>query len=386
MSSSILIVSDRLPSTSGAGAESVLSALCSVTACLGDRVDFLVSEGALIKVSFERLAPPSHDHLTFFRAAQPVRAADAIAALNVATKEPAALRPSAYRKVFVFGDSNIIELSRFTGHKVAWPDDPPYLVSAFKAGCSLLPLRSRARALASGLSERWQHRKLNRALAAYELIVHHANHHATDFGKAVPTPIIYAPPLIPSMREASGAANAAPGVCRSGFIHVGHLGGAASLAAVEVLLSQPVRQHFRAAAVDPLTLVGKADIPGRIKDSLVDCGYRLTGFVDDLDQAMFSCRAVVVPGNYFVGARTRILHALSLGTPVVAHASCLAGTPELKQCPAVELFDSDTGLVSALTRMETLDPAGLHELSLAALCFMRAFAPTVEQKWRAVFE
>lgn len=384
MTSSILIVSDRLPSTGGAGAESVLSALCDLALGTGAQVDFLVIESDLIKVRFDRLPKDLPKQLGIYRAAPPANGVDSLSATDVRLDRPRALHPASYSKSFVFGDRNIIAFSHFGGQKIAWPDDPPYLVSDFKSGCSLLPLRSRARAFMRGRVERLRHRALCKALTTYAEVVHHANHHAAEFHLAVRKPITYAPPLIPSMRQAAPA-RAAQRVARKGFIHVGHLGGAASLAAVEVLLAQPVKAHFLATQ-QVLTLVGKADIPERLRQRLLSCGYRLTGFVEDLDEAMRDCRAVLVPGDYAVGARTRILHALSLGTPVIAHTSCLAGMPELRDCRAIQLFSSDAEFVHLLDRLEGLDLAGTDQLSESALRFMAAFAPAVEQKWRALFE
>jgi glycosyltransferase involved in cell wall biosynthesis len=347
-------------------------------------VDFLVIESPLIRVNFERLPNDYGSNLTFLRAVAPRQPSHELAATSLPSGQACRLELMKYHKIFVFGDDNIILFDRLAGHKVAWPDDPPHLVSDFKASCPLLPVRSRFRSRLRSIQERWKQHLLHRALRSYELIVHHAHHHADEFQKASARPILYAPPLIPTMSALTPLQSAPSLIPRQGFIHIGHLGGAASLASIETLLSAPLCEYLRTSK-EPLVLIGKADIPITIKSSLEIAGYLLMGFVDDLESAISSCRAVVVPGDYAVGARTRILHSLSLGTPVVAHRSCIAGIPELQTCKAVELFDSAEQLVRALAKLEKMDEASLLRQSVVALEFMADFAPRVEQKWKSVF-
>jgi len=381
----VLIVSDRLPSAAGAGAESVLSALCTITAGQGIVVDFLVIESPLIRVNFERIPTDYGPNLAFLRAVVPHQCDHEVSVTRLPDGQECRIDLKRYHRVFVFGDDNIVVFGRLAGHKVAWPDDPPHLVSDFKAGCNLLPPRSRLRSRMRSFQERWKQRVLQRSLRTYELIVHHAHHHADEFRRATARPILYAPPLIPSMLMLQHLPSTPPWwVPRRGFIHIGHLGGAASLASIEMLLSLPVRAYFESSE-EPLVLIGKADIPAALQSKLESAGCRLMGFVDDLEAAMRACRAVVVPGDYAVGARTRILHSLSLGTPVVAHLSCLAGIPELQKCAAVELFDSAEELVQVLAKLAKMDEVALRQLSSAALEFIGDLAPRVEEKWKSVF-
>ncbi len=384
MSATVLIVSDRFPSAVGAGAESVLSALCTITASSGTVVDFLVIESPLIRVNFERLPTGYGSNLAFLRAVAPRQPGQEFAATYLCDGQACKLDLMRYRKVFVFGDDNIILFGRLAGHKVAWPDDPPHLVSHFKAGCNLLPSRSRFRSLMRSLQERWKQRVLHRALRSYELIVHHAHHHADEFRQATARPILYAPPLIPSMSVPHSLPSASQRAQRRGFIHIGHLGGAASLASIQMLLSALVHGYVNGSA-EPFALIGKADIPAALKAKLEIAGYSLMGFVEDLDSAIRGCRAVVVPGDYAVGSRTRILHSLSLGTPVIAHTSCQSGIPELKDCKAAYFFNSPDDLVTTLEKLSQMDESDLDLVRMAALEFMSSLVPHVEKKWKSVF-
>jgi len=385
LSAPVLIVSDRFPSAAGAGAESVLSALCTITAGQGTVVDFLVIESPLIRVNFERIPTDYGPNLTFLRAGVPHQRDHEVSVTRLPDGQECRIDLKRYHKVFVFGDGNIVVFGRLAGHKVAWPDDPPHLVSDFKANCSLLPPRSRLRSRMLSIQERWKQRVLHRALRTYELIVHHAHHHAEEFRKATDRPVLYAPPLIPSMLLPAQAncPDLIPSP-RQGFIHIGHLGGAASLAAIEMLLSTQMLGYVDGCA-EPFALVGKADIPSALKTRLEFASYKLMGFVEDLDAAMRGCRAVVVPGDYAVGARTRILHSLSLGTPVIAHTSCQAGIPELKNCKAVYFFDGPDDLVTTLQKLNKTDELEQGLLNLAALEFMSWLAPQVKQKWNNIF-
>lgn len=384
MNASILIVSDRFPTTAGAGAESVLSALCKITTDLGFTVDFLVIESPLIAVNLSCTPTGYGNNLTFWQTKAAKCSGDNVLANRLADNVTSFLDLKGYDKIFVFGDDNIILFSRLSGYKIAWPDDPPHLVSEFKVKCNLLTVKTRVRSFLNSINERWMQRILCRALNAYELIVHHAKHHAEEFKNATNCAIIYAPPLIPSMMMTQLLSCKSLGSHRQGFIHIGHLGGAASLASIEMLLSPDLCNHF-SQRKQSMVLIGKVDIPKILESKLGAAGYVIKGFVKDLESAMRSCRAVVVPGNYSVGARTRILHALSLGTPVIAHRSCGVGIPELQSCGAVEMFDSPQELVCILMKYEALDEDLLGKISATAIEFMMDFAPKVELKWKNVF-
>ncbi len=378
-------MSDRFPSAAGAGAESVLSALCTITAGQGTVVDFLVIESPLIRVNFERIPTGYGPNLAFLRAVEPHQRGHEVSVTNLPDGQEFRIDLKRYNRVFVFGDDNIVFFGPLAGRKVAWPDDPPHLVSDFKASCSLLPPRSRLRSRLVSIQERWKQRLLHRALRTYELIVHHAHHHAEEFRKATDRPVLYSPPLIPAMLLPVQAnwPNVVPRL-RQGFIHIGHLGGAASLASIEMMLSAQMLSYVDGCA-EPFALIGKADIPAALKAKLELASYKLMGFVEDLDSAMRDCRAVVVPGNYVVGARTRILHSLSLGTPVIAHISCQAGIPELKNCKAVFFFDGPDDLVSTLQRLNQIDKLEQGLLYLGATEFMSWLNPQVKSKWTNIF-
>ena len=56
---------------------------------------------------------------------------------------------------------------------------------------------------------------------------------------------------------------------------------------------------------------------------------KFLGYVDDVESLMLSCHAVLAPIDVKVGNRTRILTAMSLGVPVIAHSNTALGNPSL---------------------------------------------------------
>ena len=57
--------------------------------------------------------------------------------------------------------------------------------------------------------------------------------------------------------------------------------------------------------------------------------FKFLGFIDDLALEVERCHAVLAPISVPVGNRSRIVTAMSMGAPIVAHANTALGNPEL---------------------------------------------------------
>jgi glycosyltransferase involved in cell wall biosynthesis len=84
-------------------------------------------------------------------------------------------------------------------------------------------------------------------------------------------------------------------------------------------------------------IIGKSPIEMQVapivRNRLV---VKYLGFVDQLEEMLNDAQFLVVPNNYPIGVRTRILTGLSYGLIVIAHKSSAFGLPEL--VPGKEIF------------------------------------------------
>jgi len=287
-----------------------------------------------------------------------------------------------YNFTFVFGDQNIVDLVNLNNFKIAWPDDPPHLVALIKSRSNLLRISSRMRSFLSYLRLFIFKQKLTKNLKKYSRIIHHSKLHALQFKKWTHKDVIYSPPIIPIfnrnniMKNKSSSIDSTP----ERFIHIGHLGGAASLSSINTLLDSNIIDLIDKFSLK-FDLVGKIDIPLEIKNKLIKANYLLKGFVDDIDKEIINSKFLVIAGNYGVGSRTRILHSLALGTPVIAHQSSTRGIPDLHKCKAIFLYDSINDFEIKLKRAHFLDKGSYLDLRNRAKEFIEFNKEFWINKW-----
>jgi glycosyltransferase involved in cell wall biosynthesis len=96
-------------------------------------------------------------------------------------------------------------------------------------------------------------------------------------------------------------------------------------------------------------IIGKSPIEIQaapiFKNKLV---VRYLGFVDRLDEILSDAQFLVVPNNYPIGVRTRILTGLSYGLIVIAHKSSVFGLPELVSGKEIFYFNDEVEIAEIL--------------------------------------
>lgn len=327
----ILFVTDRLPSSNGAGAENVLCALSDGLISLGIEHCFVISNDGVffrdcvIKVGHIRVSDIISDgKLT-----------------EIAKKEFI---------LFVFGDKAIrnMKLSAIVGKKIAWPDDPPYLPHFYKSFNKLVGKKSRLISLLLGLKLYFYHSLTLMSLKKYDLVLHHSSRHAAEFQKKG----IYCKYVIPPVSNLKIFDSEIKKSKR--LIHIGHLGGAASLMSLQELVCYP-------DIIKRIDFFGKKDIPLDLVNFLENTGARLMGFADNLEQEICSHFALIVSGNYPVGTRTRVLHAALYGYPIIINESALAGVPELEDYDNIYVYNNDyDSLNMIIQKLEAGDQKSLE--------------------------
>jgi hypothetical protein len=117
-----------------------------------------------------------------------------------------------------------------------------------------------------------------------------------------------------------------------------------------------------------LILVGRSAGQFASKFVTLQGGIKVIENADNFEEILEQCDLFLMPGNYPVGVRTRIISALSAGNVVIANAAVIEGMPELNLCPAVFLYSSINeiqNIVLEITRQ------GLVILKKEAYCFWK---------------
>lgn len=107
---------------------------------------------------------------------------------------------------------------------------------------------------------------------------------------------------------------------------------------------------------------------------------RFLGYVDDVESLMLSCHAVLAPIDVKVGNRTRILTAMSLGVPVIAHANTALGNPSLVDGETCFLANDAPTFVERMDRAYQGGPAIDRMVTAAKTAFDTQFAPDAAGK------
>jgi glycosyltransferase involved in cell wall biosynthesis len=123
----------------------------------------------------------------------------------------------------------------------------------------------------------------------------------------------------------------APGRFRA--LHIGHLRGTATVAGLDLLVSDILPELDRVLGCDgyELHLVGGyyETLPERIRHVLNRPNVAVRGQVFPPDPEFLNAHVVLVPTPIRLGIRVRIVTALSFGSCVVAHVANRDGIPEL---------------------------------------------------------
>jgi glycosyltransferase involved in cell wall biosynthesis len=79
-----------------------------------------------------------------------------------------------------------------------------------------------------------------------------------------------------------------------------------------------------------IKIFGRGDLPNFVLDKVrVLNEFEIMGFIPDLRIVLSKCHAIIAPVEAPVGNRSRILTALALNIPVIAHSNTALGNPDL---------------------------------------------------------
>lgn len=123
---------------------------------------------------------------------------------------------------------------------------------------------------------------------------------------------------------------------------------------------------------------GRGGLPGWVEAAIANRPeFRYLGFVEDLDETMGACHALLAPIDVPVGNRSRILTALSKRMVVVAHVNTALGNPDLVDGQSCYLADRPDAFVERLRRAveQPEDAAAVAERGFQV--YKRLFAPEI---------
>jgi glycosyltransferase involved in cell wall biosynthesis len=116
------------------------------------------------------------------------------------------------------------------------------------------------------------------------------------------------------------------------FLFLGTLTGLGSRSAFHFMLDAVYPETVRLWGKNGfwILIAGARGLPAWVERELGERPeLKYLGFVEDIEQVMRSCHAVLVPIEVPVGNRSRILTAMAAGVPVVAHENAALGNPDL---------------------------------------------------------
>ncbi len=171
------------------------------------------------------------------------------------------------------------------------------------------------------------------------------------------------------------------------FVFFGHLSGLGSRSAFHFLVEKlyPRLVSLWGKGEFCIMICGIHAVPLWAQQALVHAPeVRILGFVDDLAEMLLSSHGVIVPIDVPIGNRTRIITAMALGAPVIAHTNTALGNPSLVDGETCFLGrDADT----FVERMQQLVHGGKeveHMIRNAKLIYEREYHPA--QANRAMLE
>jgi len=123
-------------------------------------------------------------------------------------------------------------------------------------------------------------------------------------------------------------------------------------------------------------ITGMRQMPGWARDAIAALPeFEFLGFVDNLEDLLANCHAVMVPIRVPVGNRSRIVTAMAKGIPIVAHVNTRLGNPDLED--GVNCFLANNGRDFAKKMQRLYVDAELRQRIIIAAkdCYNRKFAP-----------
>jgi glycosyltransferase involved in cell wall biosynthesis len=125
-----------------------------------------------------------------------------------------------------------------------------------------------------------------------------------------------------------------------------------------------------------LLLAGSGDLPEWTRAHLAAAPeFETLGFVEDLGALLATCHAVLAPIDVPVGNRSRIVTAMALGVPVIAHRNAALGNPDLVDGVTCWLADDAESFVDRMGRAVERPADSEWLTARARTVYDRAFSP-----------
>lgn len=124
-----------------------------------------------------------------------------------------------------------------------------------------------------------------------------------------------------------------PGEGKPTFLFLGNLVGLGSRSGFHFMCQMLYPELLRIWGKGGFRILicGMHELPAWIKEQVAGRPeLEFLGFVEDLEDLMAGCHAVIVPIDVPVGNRTRIITAMAAGVPVIAHTNTALGNPDLR--------------------------------------------------------
>ncbi len=171
-----------------------------------------------------------------------------------------------------------------------------------------------------------------------------------------------APPLVPT------------------FAFFGGLEGLGSRSALHFCLDRllPELRAQWGAGGFRLLFAGSGDLPAWADRSIAgEPEIEKLGFVNDLAGLLAACHGVLAPIDVPVGNRSRIVTAMAIGAPVVAHANAALGNPDLVDGKTCLLARDAAGFAARMRRLVDAPDEARRLAQAARRVYDTAFAPAV---------
>ncbi len=162
------------------------------------------------------------------------------------------------------------------------------------------------------------------------------------------------------------------------FLFLGNLSGLGSRSALHFLLDRLYPHLVTRFGEGKFTLFicGAHTLPKWVKDKIAPMReVQFLGFVDDLASLMRSCHGVLAPMDVKVGNRTRIITAMALGVPVIAHSNTALGNPALVDSVTCYLANDPVQFAERMERAFRRGPEVLEIIQKARIVFDTQFRP-----------
>jgi glycosyltransferase involved in cell wall biosynthesis len=260
---------------------------------------------------------------------------------------------------------------------LAIPGDPLYLVWRYRLALTRGRERLRARFLVDviryAVSARALRRNLLDVVAAADAAAVFGSQHTAWFRKNGVDCFEFPVPVVD---RSGGALRRCELDDPPSILLLGSLSGTATRHGLRILpaVMRELDESLGRGAFQ-VRVTGSGELPDRTLRDLSRMGVVFRGFVEDSAAEIAAADVFFYPSPYPVGARTRIVEALSTGAAIVAHRSAAAGLEALEHGRNALLADDPADLARQITRILADDDLRVRLRNEARATYERLFLP-----------